>query len=122
MKNSNKTMRSYITPSLRKADKRTLGKIGVSSFGSLLPYLRQEKPEIIEDFLLWTGTVENAEIDRQIYKYIVNYVEAFDRKDEGRVKTSSGLSITLQKPAKRLMPNEILEKVELIKNSTYSTI
>lgn len=115
MKNSSKTMRSYITPSLREADEKTLGKIGVASFGSLLPYLQQEKPEIIEDFLLWTDTAENAEVDRQIYKYIVNYVEAFDRNDEGRVKTSSGLSITLQKPAKRVMPSEILNKVESIK-------
>lgn len=116
MKNSNKTMRSYITPSLREADKKTLGKIGVSAFGSMLNYLRQEKPEIIEDFLLWTNTTENAETDRQIYKYIVDYVEAFDRKDDPTIKTSSGLSLTFQKPSKRVTTREIVEKVELMRN------
>lgn len=112
MESNIEKIKLYLTPALKDVDEKVLAKVGVAAFGSMLSYLESEEPGVVEDFLSWTGATKNDIVDRKILRYIVSYVEAFDRKDSPVVKTASGLSFNVPTPAEKVTVSEILEKIE----------
>lgn len=104
-------VRQFLTPSLRNATENELKQIGLASFGSNLGYLYSEKKDVIKKFREELDLPDFGDSDRKKHHHILEYVEAYDRKEDERVKINETVSFTKDIPKKRLTPKEIIENL-----------
>lgn len=105
--------KEWVSDVFVKANKEQIKLIGFAIFGSKLSYLESEKKQLLIDFKTEYGIDDETYADRLILKYIVNYVELHGTNST--VKTSSGLLIEKEVPHEELTLDEILIKVQRIR-------
>lgn len=104
----------YLTPSLKGATDEQLKIIGVSSFGSTLPYLKIEKADELAKWMEELG-IESPIANRRMYKYIVNWVERYDTYVVQKKSPVLKNGLTLDYPKSRVTIEEIVSKAKQFK-------
>lgn len=102
----------YLTPSLKEATTDQLQAIGVAAFGSALPYLQSQEAADLSKWMKKLGIKESRDFDRKMFKYIVNWVEGYDRHAVQMVPATGKNGLILDYPKLRVSIDEIMSKAK----------
>lgn len=105
----------FLTPSLKDATDEQLQVIGISSFGSVLPFLKSERTDELAEWMKKLDIKENLEADRKIFKYIVNWVERYDTIVVQKHSPVLKNGFKLDYPKSRVSVEEIVNKAKQFK-------